>query len=43
VLLAQLLLGVAQVGLGLLGHDCARGSNLALDRGHGLTGDFTHG
>jgi hypothetical protein len=40
VLLAQLLLRVAQMRLGLVGDDRARGSDLALDGGDRLAGDF---
>jgi hypothetical protein len=42
VLLAQLLLSVAQVRLGLLGDDRARDPDLTFDRGDGLAGQFAH-
>src|SRR5581483_6764346 len=38
VLLAQLFLGVTQMGLGLMRNDGPCGADLALDRGHGLAG-----
>jgi hypothetical protein len=40
MLFAQLLLGVAQMGLSLAGDRGARGADLALDRGDRLAGDL---
>ena len=43
VLLAELILRVAQVGLGLLGDERSRHPDLALDGGDGLAGDLADG